>query len=78
MILARNFLAGLTNSMWSMVVTLVCVPMYLYYLGVEAYGLVGFFIFTQSVLQLLDLGLAPTINREVASCRSQGNMRDAA
>jgi O-antigen/teichoic acid export membrane protein len=77
-ILARNFLAGLTNSIWSMVVTLVCVPLYLYYLGVEAYGLVGFFVFSQSVLQLLDLGLAPTINREVARCRSQGNMRDAA
>ena len=50
----------------------------LYYLGVEAYGLVGFFVFSQSVLQLLDLGLAPTINREVARCRTQGNMRDAA
>ncbi len=76
--LARNFMAGLTSSIWLMLVTLVTVPVYIHFLGVEAYGLIGFFAFSQGVLQLLDMGLAPTINREVARCRSQGDLGAAA
>lgn len=66
--LGRNLLAALTNSLWSAFVGLAVVPFYLNYLGVEAYGLVGFFAMTQALLQLLDFGLAPTLNREVARC----------
>ncbi len=76
--LARNFMAGLTSSIWSMLVTLATVPVYIHFLGVEAYGLIGFFAFSQGILQLLDMGLAPTINREVARCRSLGDLGAAA
>jgi hypothetical protein len=58
---ARNYLAGLSNSIWSALVTLAVVPFYLKYLGIEAYGLVGFLVFTQGIVQLLDVGLGPTI-----------------
>lgn len=75
--LRRNLLAGLVNSMWSAIVTLAVVPLYLKYLGIEAYGLIGFFATTQAVLQLLDLGLAPTISREVARHSANGNLRKA-
>jgi O-antigen/teichoic acid export membrane protein len=51
--------------------------LYLKYLGIEAYGLIGFFATTQALLQILDLGLAPTINREVARCSAVGNSREA-
>lgn len=50
------------------------VPLYLKYLGTEAYGLIGFFATTQALLQLLDFGLSPTINREVARCSANNNM----
>jgi O-antigen/teichoic acid export membrane protein len=75
--IARNYLAGLSNSAWSAVVTLAVVPFYLKYLGIEAYGLIGFLVFTQGVVSLLDLGLAPTINREVARCTAQGDILKA-
>lgn len=75
--LGRNLLAGLANSSWSAIVGLVAVPFYLKYLGIEAYGLIGFFATTQALLSLLDFGLAPTINREVARCSASGNMREA-
>jgi O-antigen/teichoic acid export membrane protein len=71
---ARNFLAGLSSSAWSAVVTLICVPFYVRFLGLEAYGLVGFFIMMQSILQLLDLGIAPTVNREVARADASGDI----
>jgi O-antigen/teichoic acid export membrane protein len=77
MTLGRNLLAGLANSVWTAIVTLAVVPLYLKYLGIEAYGLIGFFATTQALLQILDLGLAPTINREVARCSATGNLGQA-
>ncbi len=73
----KNLLAGVISSIWAALIGLAMVPFYLKYLGIEAYGLIGFFITTQSLLQLLDLGLAPTINREVARCSASGNLREA-
>lgn len=77
MTLGRNLLAGLANSVWSALIGLTAVPFYLKYLGIEAYGLIGFFVTTQAVLSLLDMGMAPTINREVARCSAVGNLKEA-
>lgn len=74
----KNLLAGFASSVWSALVGLAVVPFYLEHLGIEAYGLIGLFITIQSFLQLLDFGLAPTINREVARCSASGNLREAA
>lgn len=51
------------------------VPMYVRYMGAEAYGLVGFFAMLQAWFQLLDMGLTPTIARETA--RYNGGAIDA-
>jgi O-antigen/teichoic acid export membrane protein len=73
----KNLLAGLSNSIWSALVGLAVVPFYLKYLGIEAYGLIGFFVTTQALLSLLDMGMAPTINREVARYSASGNLHEA-
>lgn len=73
----RNLFAGLANSIWTALINLAVVPLYLKYLGVEAYGLIGFFVTLQAVMQLLDLGLAPTANREIARSLAQGNAGEA-
>ena len=75
--LGRNLLAGLANSGWSALVGFVVVPFYIKYLGMEAYGLIGFFMTAQVMFQLLDMGMAPTMNREVARCSASGQLRDA-
>ena len=77
MTLSRNVLAGLVSSSWSTIVGIAVVPIYLRYLGVEAYGVIGFFATTQAFLQVFDLGLAPTVNREVARCAAGGDIRQA-
>lgn len=77
MTLGRNLIAGLVNSVWSALVGLAVVPFYLDYLGVEAYGLIGFFVMMQALLQLLDMGISPTINREVARCSASGELKEA-
>lgn len=50
-------------------------PMYVKYMGVEAYGLVGFFAMLQVWFSLLDMGLTPTMARETA--RFRGGATDA-
>ena len=67
----------MASSIWTAAIGLAVVPLYLRYLGIEAYGLIGFFATIQAVLGLLDMGLAPTINREVARCSSSGNIDEA-
>ena len=42
------------------------VPLYIKYMGAEAYGLVGFFAMLQAWFNLLDMGLTPTMSRESA------------
>ncbi len=77
MTLSRNLLAGLASSVWIALVGFAVVPLYLKFLGIEAYGLIGFLAMTQALLQILDLGLAPTINREVARCTATGSLDQA-
>lgn len=51
------------------------VPVYINYLGIEAYGLIGIFAMLQAWLTLLDMGMTPTISREMA--RFTGGAHDA-
>jgi len=45
---------------------LVFIPLYIDYLGMEAWGLVGFMAMMQAWMTLLDMGLTSTVNREMA------------
>ncbi len=45
---------------------LVFIPLYIKYLGVEAYGLIGILAILQAWLSLLDLGIRPALSRELA------------
>ena len=45
---------------------LVFVPLYIKFLGVESYGLIGIFTMFQVMTGLLDMGLSGTVNREIA------------
>lgn len=42
------------------------VPLYIKYLGSEAYGLIGVFAVLQAWLSLLNMGMTPTLSREMA------------
>ncbi|MEO8216875.1 MAG: oligosaccharide flippase family protein [Acidobacteriota bacterium] len=62
----RNLLANLAGTGWTAVLSLLLVPVYVRLLGIEAYGVVGFFTTLQAVLWLLDLGLSTSLNRQIA------------
>lgn len=66
----HNILANYASQLYVTAVGIVMVPLYIRYMGAEAYGLVGFFAMLQAWFNLLDMGLTPTIAR--ASARHQG------
>ena len=72
--LGRNLSAAVLGTTWAALIGFLVVPIYVKYLGIENYGLIGFFAITQAMLQLLDMGLATTLNREVARCAATGQM----
>lgn len=45
---------------------IVFVPLYIKYLGMEAFGLIGIFSLLQAWLSLLDAGMTPALSREMA------------
>ena len=66
MSLRRNVVANYLGQGWVAVMGLAFVPLYIRYLGMEAYGLIGVFSVMQAWLALLDMGMTPTLGREMA------------
>lgn len=75
----RNIFANLAGRAWGFISVYLFVPLYLKYLGVEAYGLVGFYSTLLGVLAFADLGFSATLNREMArlsAAKDDAAMRD--
>ncbi len=72
MSIRRNLFAFSASQLYVALVGIVMLPVYVNYMGVEAYGLVGFFVMLQAWFQLLDMGLTPTMTRETARLRGGG------
>jgi O-antigen/teichoic acid export membrane protein len=72
----RNIIANYLGTAWSVLMGFLFIPLYIKYLGAEAYGVVGISVVLQSYLALLDLGLTPMMGREMA--RFTAGAHDAA
>ncbi len=75
MSLKKNIIANYISQIYVSAIGILILPLYIKYMGAEAYGLIGFFTMLQSWFTLLDLGLTPTIGRETA--RYYGGMTSA-
>lgn len=64
--LKLNIFSNLFGSLWTAALGILFVPIYLDYVGVEAYGIIGFFTTVQMFLFVFDFGFSPTFNREIA------------
>lgn len=72
--LARNTFANYVGQGYTSVVAIVVTPLYLTYLGPEEFGLIGFFVLFTTWLQLLTIGLNPTLARQVALYNSRNEL----
>src|SRR5882672_1564705 len=65
-IVRRNIVANIAGRGWAALLSLAVLPVYIHFLGIEAFGLIGFFLSLTLILQLLDLGLGTALNRQFA------------
>jgi len=72
-ILKRNVAANFVGNGWTALIAVILLPLYIKFLGMEAWGLVGIFASLQGIIVLLDLGLSFTLNREMARLSVQPN-----
>lgn len=64
--LAKNIVANYLGRGWTFLLSILLIPVYLRFLGIEAYGLVGFYMVLISTLSIFDFGISNTMNRELA------------
>jgi O-antigen/teichoic acid export membrane protein len=65
-LLKKNILANYAGNIWQGLMGLLFIPLYIKYMGLEAYGLIGVFATIQAMFAVLDLGLSATLTRELA------------
>ena len=64
--MTTNILANVVGRAWGVISVYLFVPVYLKFLGIEAYGLVGFYSLLIGVVAFADAGFTATLNREMA------------
>lgn len=65
----KNIAFNYFSQFYISVIGILILPLFLKNLTPEGYGLVGFFTLLQSWMRLLDMGISPTLGREVASLK---------
>jgi O-antigen/teichoic acid export membrane protein len=80
LMLRKNVFANLLNSAWGVVSVFLFIPLYIEFLGIEAYGIVAFYTMLLVILSLADMGFTVTLKREMARFSAVGDlngMKDA-
>ncbi|MEP5764416.1 MAG: oligosaccharide flippase family protein [Halieaceae bacterium] len=76
--LRRNVIANYIGGAWTALMGFAFMPLYIHYLGIEAFGLIGLYVALQAWMIMLDMGFTPTLNREMARLDAgQRSPRDA-
>lgn len=65
-VLRKSVAANFGGNVCTGLMGLVFVPIYIRFMGIEAYGLMGIFTTLLGLFALLDMGLGKTLNRELA------------
>ncbi len=64
--LRRSIIANFVGRGWTALSYFAAVPAYIALLGIESYGLIGFFLTLVALSAILELGLSTTLNRELS------------
>ena len=75
--LKRNLIANFLGQGWTALMGLAFIPLYIKYIGIEAYGLIGLFAVLQAWFILLDMGMTPTLSREMARFTGGGRTAES-
>jgi O-antigen/teichoic acid export membrane protein len=64
--LKRRLISSYAAQAYIGLIGILLMPVYMRHMGIEAVGLIGFFLMLQAWLQLLDLGLTQTLSRDMS------------
>jgi O-antigen/teichoic acid export membrane protein len=70
----QNAAANIVGRAWGVATVYFFVPLYLKFLGIDGYGLIGFFVTLQSIIALGDMGMTAAVTREMARVSALGNV----
>lgn len=70
-IIKKNVLSNYVTQIYLVGINVFMIPLYIRYMGTEAYGIIGFFTMLQVWFQLLDLGLTSTLIKQVSQLRGR-------
>jgi O-antigen/teichoic acid export membrane protein len=62
----NNIISNYSTSVSAILLSLVFTPVYIWYLGIESFGIIGFINSLLIFINFLDLGMGSSINREMA------------
>lgn len=66
MALHKNLIANFFGSFWTALISLAFIPFYIDFMGIEAFGLIGFYASLLMIVSIFDMGLSQSMNREMA------------
>jgi len=77
-LLKKNTVVNFVGRLWSSIIAILFIPIYIDFIGIEAYGLVGIFLSLLAFSAVLDLGLSTSLNKELAhmSIHPENNAQD--
>ena len=64
--LRQNLVANYIGQAWAALMGLAFIPLYIEYVGMEAYGLIAVYAMLVAWFAVLDMGITPTLGREMA------------
>lgn len=67
----KNIAFNYGGQLYSTLIGILVLPLFLEYVGAEAYGLIGFYTLIQAWMNLLDMGMNPTLGREIARLKNE-------
>lgn len=62
----KNIVANYAGSFWTALMGVIFIPLYIKFMGIESYALVGVFASLLALFSILDMGLSATMTREMA------------
>jgi O-antigen/teichoic acid export membrane protein len=65
-VVVRNTIANYAGNVFTALIAFIFIPVYIRYLGIGSYGVIGFFTSLYVFLSFLDLGIGMAINREMS------------
>lgn len=72
-----NFLSNIFGSIFQSIIGIIFIPIYIKIIGIESWGLIGIFTLLLAIFSLLDMGISPTMTRELAKYSSQNKNDDS-